>query len=165
MSKTAIGVTQSVIHHAASMRVAQAAVAHAESLGIRISVAVMDSSGRLAGFLRMPGAFLISGDIAMRKAHSTAAIGVPADVVEQVLAGEAPRVREGIVLAGFTLIRGGLPLRDGDDLIGAIGVSGGTEAQDVECAQAGVAALEGIPHSTIGSTAGPPLSRVAGEGR
>jgi uncharacterized protein GlcG (DUF336 family) len=137
-----VSVAQAVIHHAAALRVIQAAVAKAEALGIRVCVAVVDSAGTLAGFVRMPGAFLISGDIATRKAHSTAAIGVPAELVEQALAQEAPRVREGIVLAGFSLIRGAAALRDGEMLIGAVGVSGGSESQDVECAQAAAAALQ-----------------------
>lgn len=141
MSKSPIAVSQSVIHHAAAMRVVQAAIAHAESLGICVCVAVVDSSARLAGFVRMPGAFLIAGDLAIKKASGAAAIGIPPDAVEQVLAQEAPRVREGIVLSGLNMIHGGLPLRVNEALIGAVGVSGGTEAQDVACAQAGVAAL------------------------
>ena len=140
--KNTVSVAQAVIHHDAALRVIQAAVAKAEALGIRVCVAVVDSAGTLAGFVRMPGAFLISGDIATKKAHSTAAIGVPAEMVDQALANEAPRVREGIVLAGFSLIRGGAALRDGETLIGAVGVSGGSESQDVECARAAAAALQ-----------------------
>lgn len=141
MSQSPVSVAQSVIHHAAAMRVVQAALVHAESLGISVCVAIVDSSARLAGFARMPGAFLISGEIAINKANGAAAIGVPPDVVEQVLAQEAPRVREGIVLSGLNMIHGGLPLRFDEALIGAVGVSGGSEAQDVACAQAGAAAL------------------------
>lgn len=141
MNKSPVAVTQSVIHHAAALRVVQAALAKAEAFGIATCVAVVDSGGRLAGFARMPGAFLISDDIAIKKAHSAAALGIPPEVVEQALAQEAPRVREGIVLGGFNMIRGGLPLRVNEALIGAVGVSGGTEAQDVACAEAGVAAL------------------------
>jgi uncharacterized protein GlcG (DUF336 family) len=88
-------------------------------------------------------AFLISGDLATQKANSVAAIGIPPDTIEEVLTQEAPRVREGLVHRGFVLIRGGQPLHFGGQLIGAVGVSGGSEAQDVECAQAGVAALNG----------------------
>ncbi len=141
MSQNPVYVAQSVIHHAAAMRVVQAALAHAESLGISVCVAVVDSSARLAGFARMPGAFLISGDLAISKANGVAAIGIPPEMVEQALAQEAPRVREGIVLSGLNLIHGGLPLRIHETLIGAVGVSGGSEAQDVACAQAGAAAL------------------------
>lgn len=141
MSRNPVAVAQSVIHHGAALRVVQAALARAESLGIAICVAVVDSGGRLAGFARMPGAFLISGDLAINKAHGAAAVGLSPEAVEQVLAQEAPRVREGIVLSGLNMIRGGLPLRYNEALIGAVGVSGGSEAQDVNCAEAGVAAL------------------------
>lgn len=143
MNPPPVSATQSVIHHRAALRVLHGALAKAEALGIQVCVAIVDSAGRQAAFARMPGAFLISGEIAQNKAYSTAAIGAPADLVEQALAQEAPRVREGIVLSGLSLIRGGLPLHDGPILIGAVGVSGGSEAQDVECAQAGVAALQG----------------------
>lgn len=142
MSRKPVSVVHAVIHHDAALRVIQAAVAKAEMLGIRVCVAVVDSAGTLAGFVRMPGAFLISGELAQKKAHSTAAIGVPAELVDQALANEAPRVREGIVQSGFSLIRGGAALRDGEALIGAVGVSGGSESQDVECAQAAAAALK-----------------------
>lgn len=141
MNDHTVAVSQSVIHHDAALRVVQAALAKAESLGISVCVAVVDSSGRLAGFARMPKAFLISSDLAIKKAHAAAAVGIAPEVVEEVLGQEAPRVREGLLLTGFTLIRGGLPLRAGEDLIGAVGVSGGPESLDVECAQAGVAAL------------------------
>lgn len=142
MSKSPVAVTQSIIHHAAALRVVQAALAQAETLGISVCVAVVDSVGRLAGFARMPGAFLISGEFAIKKAHDAAALGIAPDVVEQALAQEAPRVREGIVLVGgFNMVHGGLPLRFNEALVGAVGVSGGSEAQDVTCAQAGVAAL------------------------
>ena len=139
---TPLSVPRPVIHHAPALRAVEAAIAKAEALDIQVCVAVVDSSGRLAAFARMPGAFLISNDLAIKKAGSVAAVGIPAEIVDQALAGEAPRVREGVLgLPDFTLIRGGLPLRDGNALIGAVGVSGGSEAQDIVCAEAGVAAL------------------------
>lgn len=136
-----LSVNRPVVTHAAALRVVKAALTHAEALEIAVAVAVVDSSGALTAFARMPNAFLISGDLSIRKAHSVAAVGLPAEDVERAMAQEAPRVREGIVLSGFSFIRGGLPIRDGEALIGAVGVSGGSEAQDIACAQAGVAAL------------------------
>ena len=138
-----VAVTQSVIHHAAALRVVGACVRKAEQLGLSVCVAVVDSSARLAAYVRMPGAFLVSSDLAIQKANSAAALGLAPEVVEEVLGQEAPRVREGLLHTGFVLIRGGLPLHDGDRLIGAVGVSGGSESQDVECASAGVVALNG----------------------
>lgn len=143
----AMFVSQAVITHGGAMRAIAAAVAHAESLGIRVNVAVADSGGHLAGFVRMPGSFLISIEMACKKARSAAGLGIEPELVEQVVAHEAPRVREGLVPhPDFTLIRGGLPIRIAGQLIGAIGVSGGSEAQDVACAQAGVDAITGEVH-------------------
>lgn len=142
MSANAMASDRRVVSHHGALRAVQAALARAETLGIAVCVAVVDSAGTLAGFARMPHAFGISGDMAMRKAHSVAAVGLDAEQVEAALSQEAPRVREGIALSGFSFIRGGVPLREGEVVIGAIGVSGGSEAQDIECAQAGAAALE-----------------------
>ena len=136
-------VAQATITHRAALRCVDASLSHAESLGIQICVVIVDGAGRSVASARMPGAFLIANDIAFKKAYSTAAVGAPAELAEQLLAQEAPRVREGVLQTGFTLIRGGLPLREGDVLIGAVGISGGSEAQDIECAQAAVAALQG----------------------
>ena len=143
MKTIQLSVARPVIHHAAAQRAVSAAIACADSLGIAVVVAVVDSSARLCAFLRMPEAFLISNEVAMRKAVSVALVGMPAEIVEQALASEAPRVLAGIsAIPDFTLIRGGLPIRDGGQLIGAVGVSGGSEAQDVLCAEAAVAALQ-----------------------
>lgn len=120
----------------------QAAVAHAATLGIRINVAVTDAGGVLAGFLRMPGAFLHSVDIAIDKAYTAASFGFPTAQWMSILAqdeglriGLAERPR--LVVFG-----GGLPIREGGVLIGGIGVSGGSAEQDELCARAGLAALD-----------------------
>ena len=72
---TPVAVTQQVISAAAVSVALEAAVARAESIGVRINVAVADSGGNLAGFLRMPGAFLQSIDIAIDKAYTAAGFG------------------------------------------------------------------------------------------
>ncbi len=146
MSKP-LSVARPVIHHAAALQAAGQAVAKAEALGINVCVAVVDSSARLVAYLRMPQAFLISDELSVAKAKSVVSVaGLSADALEGALAHEGPHVRQGLLnVAGFTLIRGALPLRDASNpdnpLIGAIGVSGGSEAEDILCAEAAVAAL------------------------
>ncbi|PWR23442.1 GlcG/HbpS family heme-binding protein [Zavarzinia compransoris] len=120
-----------------------AAVARAETLGVKVNVAVVDSGGNLAGFLRMPGAFLPSIDIAIDKAWTAAGFGFPTIEAPAVLAGLPENVRAG--LAGrprVTFFGGGVPLFDQGVPIGGIGVSGGSDEQDHDCALAGVAALD-----------------------
>ena len=68
MSKTnlpTVSAAQAVITVEAASIALQATVDHAKLLGIAINVAITDSAGVMAGFLRMPGAFLHSIDIAI----------------------------------------------------------------------------------------------------
>lgn len=138
---TPVAVTQQVISAAAVSLALEAAIAHAERIGVRINVAVADSGGNLAGFLRMPGAFLQSIDIAIDKAYTAAGFGFSTKDWMQLIGHD-----EGMKL-GFSarprlvVFGGGLPIRAGGALIGGIGVSGASEAQDEECARAALAAI------------------------
>jgi len=134
-------IAQRIIGTEAAASAAQAAVAHAQSLGIGINVAVTDRAGVLMAFLRMPGAFLHSIDIAIDKAYTAASFGFPTSQWGALVAGdELLRIglnqRPRLVMFG-----GGLPIVEAGERIGAIGVSGGSAEQDEACAAAGVAAL------------------------
>ena len=59
---------QSVVHWQAANAAVQAAAEWAQQEGLRVNIAVVDAGGNLAAFLRMPGAFLHSIDIAVDKA-------------------------------------------------------------------------------------------------
>jgi uncharacterized protein GlcG (DUF336 family) len=125
----------------AASAAAQAAVSHAEANGWKINVAVVDRSGNLMAFLRMPGAFIHSIDIAIDKAYTSASFGFPTKAWMGAVGHD-----EGMKL-GFSsqprliVFGGGLPLAMGDDWIGGIGVSGASEAEDEECAKAGLVAI------------------------
>lgn len=92
-------------------------------------------------FLRMPGAFLHSIDIAIDKAYTAASFGFPTKQWMSLVGHD-----EGMKL-GFSatprlvVFGGGLPVKAEQDWIGGIGVSGASEAQDEECAQAGLKAI------------------------
>ena len=126
---------------AAAAAATQAAVAKAEALGIRINVAVTDASGTLMAFLRMPGAFLHSIDIAIDKAYTAASFGFPTSQWGAALANDE-LLRAGLnARPRLVLFGGGLPVVEGGERIGGIGVSGGSAEQDEVCAAAGLAAL------------------------
>lgn len=132
----------SVIGWDGASTAARAAVLHAHSLGIRINVAVVDSGGNLAAFLRMPEAFLHSIDIAIDKAYTAASFGLPTSQWHAALQQHSAAVREGIVRRPrFVGFGGGLPIVEAGERIGGIGVSGSSEEQDEACAQAGLAAI------------------------
>ena len=141
---------QSVIGWEAAATAARAAVAQAERLGIRVNVAVVDPGGTLAAFLRMPGAPLHSVDIAIDKAYTAVSFGLATSQWHAVLQQHSAAVREGLVLRPrFVGFGGGLPILDGagegsdgtGQRMGGIGVSGGSEQQDEDCARAGLAAI------------------------
>ena len=116
-------------------------MAKAEALGIRINVAVTDASGTLMAFLRMPGAFLHSIDIAIDKAYTAASFGFPTSQWGAALANDE-LLRAGLnARPRLVLFGGGLPVVEGGERIGGIGVSGGSAEQDEVCAAAGMAAL------------------------
>ncbi|UJW80628.1 GlcG/HbpS family heme-binding protein [Hydrogenophaga sp. SL48] len=138
---SALSVPSSVITASAASLACQAAVAHAEVLGIRINVAVTDASGVLAAFLRMPNAFLHSIDIAIDKAYTAASFGFPTSQWPQVLAGDEA-LRLGLPLRPrLVVFGGGLPIAADGARLGGIGVSGGSAEQDEACARAGLQAL------------------------
>ena len=123
-----------------------AAVQEASARRIRVNVAVVDASGVLLGFLRMPGAFLQSADIAIDKAYTAASFRLPTGAWDEALKGHSPAVRQGLpARPRFTGFGGGLPLFDEGELVGGIGVSGGSEEQDEACARAACAALGMLP--------------------
>jgi uncharacterized protein GlcG (DUF336 family) len=139
--KPALSVPSSVITASAASLACQAAVAHAEALGIRINVAVTDASGVLAAFLRMPHAFLHSIDIAIDKAYTAASFGFPTSQWPQILAGDEA-LRLGLPLRPrLVVFGGGLPIAADGAPLGGIGVSGGSAEQDEACARAGLKAL------------------------
>lgn len=117
-----------------------AAVAYAGERGWKINVAVVDRGGNLMAFLRMPGAFIHSIDIAIDKAYTAASFGFPTKAWMGAIGHD-----EGMKF-GFSnqprliVFGGGLPVGSGEWL-GGIGVSGASESEDEECARAGLAAI------------------------
>ena len=122
-------------------RVAAAAIAHAESLGILICVSVSDAGGRLIAFQRMDGAIWAAVYGSQGKAAASAAFGRPSgDLTERA---DHPTFRGIAAADGGRLIygQGAVPiLRDGR-VIGACGVGGGTGQEDEDCARAGANCL------------------------
>ena len=137
-----IAADQAVVHWEAAAAAVTAAARWADEAGIRVNVAVVDAGGNLAAFLRMPGAFLHSIDIAIDKAYTAAGFGLPTAAWTEALATHSPAVRAGIPMRPrMVCFGGGLPLRHDGKLIGGIGVSGGSEQEDEACARAGLGAL------------------------
>jgi uncharacterized protein GlcG (DUF336 family) len=134
-------VAQRCITAEAAAQAVAAAVAHAGSLGVRINAAVTDGAGTLMAFLRMPGSFVHSVDIAIDKAYTAAGFGFPTAQWPEIFKTD-DALRQGMPhRPRLVVFGGGLPIREGGELIGGIGVSGASAEQDEACARAGLAAL------------------------
>ena len=123
--------------------VINAAIAKSEELGYAITVAVVDSAGEVTAVRRMDGVGPINFDFAYGCAYTaatTSRTGVELDWVKDTNWWRAASVMRG---GRLMVARGALPLRDGDKVVGGIGVSGAPGEIDLAVAEAGAAALEG----------------------
>ncbi|MEQ8936017.1 MAG: heme-binding protein [Amphiplicatus sp.] len=131
-----------VFHCAEIQKALLVAAEAAIAFNARISVAIVNSSGVMFGFLRMPGSFLASVDYAQWKAWTAASFDTSTADFASLLKKFEPHVRDGLIAhPKVTALPGGVPIRKEERLIGAIGVSGGSGEQDEEIAQAAVAAF------------------------
>ena len=119
----------------------QPAIAEARKNQWMMAVAIVDPSGDLVYFERMDDTQVGSVDVAIAKARSAARFKRPTKAFQDALAagGEGLRI---LALDGAVPVEGGLPLVVGGKIVGAIGVSGGTSAQDGQVAQAGAGTLK-----------------------
>ena len=122
-------------------KVAAPAIAEARRNNWTMAIAIVDPSGDLVYFERMDDTQVGSVDVAISKARSAARFKRPTKAFQDALAagGEGLRI---LALNGAIPVDGGLPLVVGGRIVGAIGASGGTSAQDGQVAAAGVAALK-----------------------
>jgi len=117
-----------------------AAIAAGQARGFRLAVAVVEPSGELVAFGRMDDVQYGSIDVAPAKARSAARFR-PASAS----AGQRPAAGRIALLAidGIVPVAGGVPIVVDGRVVGAIGVSGASSAQDDEVARAAIAAAPG----------------------
>jgi glc operon protein GlcG len=130
------------IGHDAAMKALAAAEAEAKKNNWFMVIAVVDSGSRLVAFSRMDGAQLGSIDIAMGKAMTANNLRRPTKDLQELVGQGGPNLRL-LAAPGVTPLEGGVPIIADGKIIGAIGVSGATSAQDAQCAMAGAAAAVG----------------------
>jgi uncharacterized protein GlcG (DUF336 family) len=122
-------------------RLIAGAQARACELRIRVAAAVVDAGGNPVAFERMDGTQLASLTIAAGKAYTAVSWQRPSGELWPIAQPGAGGFGINTIDARFVLSPGGLPVRAGDRIIGAIGVSGGTGEEDEDCARAALAAV------------------------
>ncbi len=123
-------------------RVIAAAEKKSEEIGQPMNIAVVDAGGNLVAHVRMDKAWIGSIDISINKAWTSRAF----DISTKDLAGHSQSGGQffGIHASNHgrvMIFAGGIPLKKGDQVVGAIGVSGGSGSQDHAVAEAGASAF------------------------
>jgi len=121
------------------VKIVEAAMAKAEQMGLLVSVCLSDAEGWPKVLYRMDGALYPTAELARDKAWTAAAFRTPSSDISRYGVKDLPGL--GIPSGGWNErvcpIPGGLPILDGDgELLGSVGVCGGTPAQDVRIAKA-----------------------------
>lgn len=133
---------QSITSEAAH-RIITAGERKASEIGRPMVIAVVDEAGTLKAFSRMDGAPLLSIQVAQDKAYTAAGFGVPTDQWHEFIKNDPP-LAAGATAAidRLVIFGGGYSIKIGDQIVGGIGVSGGHYSQDMEVAEAALAALQ-----------------------
>ncbi|MBB34274.1 MAG: cobalamin adenosyltransferase [Hirschia sp.] len=115
----------------------EAAIGEATNCDARIVVIIVDRAGLVVGMLRMPGAFLASNDYAQYKAWTAASFFMSTTEFGEFLFEQSEGVRTGLLdHPKVTALGGGVPIKVDGVVVGAIGVSGASNAIDIACAEA-----------------------------
>ena len=124
-----------------TLELAQRVIAAAEKKAAEIkqpmNIAVVDGGGNLVAFARMDGAWLGSIQIAQKKAWTSRAFDIETKTLSKFAQPGADFYGIHVTNGGVTIFAGGVPLLRGKEVVGAIGVSGGSGKQDQEVAEAG----------------------------
>jgi uncharacterized protein GlcG (DUF336 family) len=114
----------------------------AAASGALVSVAVVDSGGHLLAFQRMDGAEIAGPVLARDKAFTAVAHRCATHELTTLVSPGADLAGMNSADSGrYIAFAGGVPLWDGDRVVGGIGVSGGSAEQDRAAAEAGLAAF------------------------
>lgn len=128
---------------ALAQRMCAASLAAATQAQALVSVAVVDAGGHLVAFARMDGAEIAGPVLAPDKAHTAVAHRIGTHELTALVSPGADLAGMNSADGGrYVAFAGGLPLWDGDRVVGGIGVSGGSGAQDLAAAQAGATVFD-----------------------
>ncbi len=114
-------------------------IAKAMEVEVKVAPVVVDAFGQIVQLDRMDGASLMAPDIAEAKAVTAVNFKRPTGALSQ-MADEVVKTIDDVANVKVVTLAGGVPMFDGDELKGAIGVSGATAEQDEELARYAISA-------------------------
>ena len=128
-----------ILTAASAMKMLHGCLSKAEAEGWRMHIAVMDNSGRLKAYFRMDDSIMLSQDIGIGKARSSALVPRSTKQWGESAFPESGGPTAAAFVPGLIYFEGGWPIMTADGYhLGGIGVSGDTGANDAICAQAGI---------------------------
>src|SRR5215813_8764420 len=135
-------ITERTLSLDAALEIATAALANCRPHGVPVTITVIDHAGRVKVVLRDDGANLHSSEHSFRKAYTALTYGMPSGEYGKRAAAN-PGSAGPLHLANITTAAGGVPIRAGNAVVGAIGISGtpgakGGGTADEGCARAGI---------------------------
>lgn len=122
-------------------KAAAPALAEAAKNNWTMAVAIVGPAGALVYYEKMDNTQIGSAEVAIDKARSAALFKRPTKAFQDAVAAGGDGLRV-LGLKGAVPIEGGIPLVVDGKIVGAIGVSGGTSAQDAQCAKAGAETIK-----------------------
>jgi len=140
---TNIKTARSIVTLALAKEITLAAKAKAKEIKVPMYIVIDDADANLISINRMPGAILVSEKVALDKAYTAVALKAPTNAL-------APLAQPGAALYGLQncsnmiIFGGGFPLVLNGEVIGSIGVSGGSVDEDMSVARAGLAKFKEI---------------------
>jgi uncharacterized protein GlcG (DUF336 family) len=139
-----ISTTVQTITMEAAHRLLEAGEQKAMEIGVPMAIAIVDSVGLLKAFHRMDGLDrAVSIGLVQDKAYTAASFRTPTHQLAENASANPAFLASVTSIPNFTLIGGGYPIADGDVVVGGIGAGGGSPEQDMEVAEAALAALAG----------------------
>jgi uncharacterized protein GlcG (DUF336 family) len=137
MTRDDLVVTQRQVALKPAMECLNAGLDKANELGIRVSIAIVDTQGNPVVIIRMDGSGARTDEAARGKASLAAGLGVPtADFIENRLKHNEALWRAMAARPGSFIVEGGYPLKLDGKSVGGVGVSGAKHEQDSQVSEA-----------------------------
>jgi len=127
--------TQKVMSLDMAQAIAQGALSTCRAGGFHVSISVIDDGGTLKAFMRDDGAGLGSVEVSRRKAYTALIFRRTSAETAKIWASTTPVP----IIPGTVALSGGVPIKAGNEVIGAIGISGAPDGdREMACANAGI---------------------------
>jgi uncharacterized protein GlcG (DUF336 family) len=123
----------------------EAAEVKSQEISVPMAIAIMDDSGLLKAFHRMDGLDrAVSVDLVQAKAYTAVSFRSPTHMIAEGAKDNPVLAATLAAIPQFTLLGGGYPIMDGSVIVGGLGVGGGSVEQDMQVAEAALAAVGGM---------------------